>query len=446
VKGENMSRRRIWSFQEVLDQVDVISILLVAGISSILGFFGVPSLSILEGLILGLLAIIGFAMMRDRFVRDKLSKRLDQLENNVVLDNFFQHDTDEKPLLQDADDEIWLVRQTGNFTFDLDTRLLEQFLERNKEGYIRIVLTAPTEAMLNQVALRNNLTIDTIDASFNLSRDRVRVIKNRIASRTKRLQVRFVPYPIQMNSIFVDPYHSKTDKRQAVIRYIGYNENVDDLRDMLDFTLRGDLGPGVFSYYFEEAQKIFLRSSKVVILTGLPRSGKTRTMQGLINSVPEADRDKLFSILSPRSANGGFEVIVNAEAPRTSVERQDGKDDVKLDVLKDVTNRLAAARGKILIVDDVRSYHLQCEEFIRTIKHLMDSLHVTLFLTLTLEERTHPGYEKIRSFVNEVEHHYRTTVLNEERWSDRERRLQQELEASLLLVKHAPDWGILPDS
>ncbi len=263
---------------------------------------------------------------------------------------------------------------------------------------------------------------------------------------TKRLQVRFAPYPVQMNSIFVDPDHGEKDKRKAVIRYIGYNENVNDLRDMLDFTLQGDLGPGVFSYYFEEAQKIFLRSSKVVVLIGGPRSGKTKMMQNLIKSVIETERDKLFSILSPRSTNDGFNVIINAEAAKPLVEHHNGQDDIKLDVLEDMTNRLKAASGKILLVDDIRSYHLKHQEFMRTIKGLVDNPVVTLFLSITLEERNHPDYEDMHSFTNDIEHHYRTTILNEEP-GNKEERLQQELEASLLLVKHAPpDWEILPDT
>ncbi len=441
-----MFRRRTWSSQELLDQVDVILTLLIAGISSILGFFGLISLSTLGGLVLAMLALVAFAQMRDRLVRNKLSKRLDQLEINVVLDNFFHRDTDEKPLLREADEEIWLVRQTGNFIFDLDLRLLEDFLERNDGGYIRIVLTAPTQTMLNQVALRNNLDDDRIKAAFSMSQSQVRVIRTGIARMTKRLQVRFAPYPVQMNSIFVDPDHGEKDKRKAVIRYIGYNENVNDLRDMLDFTLQGDLGPGVFSYYFEEAQKIFLRSSKVVVLIGGPRSGKTKMMQNLIKSVIETERDKLFSILSPRSTNDGFNVIINAEAAKPLVEHHNGQDDIKLDVLEDMTNRLKAASGKILLVDDIRSYHLKHQEFMRTIKGLVDNPVVTLFLSITLEERNHPDYEDMHSFTNDIEHHYRTTILNEEP-GNKEERLQQELEASLLLVKHAPpDWEILPDT
>lgn len=443
-----MFRHRRWSFQEWLDQLDVIIALVIAIICGVLGLLSYIPLSALEASILTVLAIIAVAQVRDRVVRDKVSRRLDQLESNVVLDNFFRRDTDEKPLLQNADDEIWLVRQTGNFTFDIDLELLKRFLRRNEKGRIRIVLTAPTDPMLNQVALRNNLPSDRIKRSFYWSQKRVDDIRDEIV--TRRLEVRFTPYPTQMNSIFVDPHHSDSEKSQAVIRYIGYNENVDDLRDMLDFSLRADLGPGVFSYYFGEAKKIFLRSSKVVVLIGGPKSGKTKMMQDLVNSVPETDRDKLvFSVLSPRNTNGEFEVIVNGKSVGTIVEQQNGKDDAKLRVLKEVAGELKKASRKILIVDDVRSYHLKCQEFIGTIRDLVHDPTVTLFLSITREERRHPDYKDLHSFTSEIELNYRTTILDEELGSkEQKQRLKEELEASLLLAKHVPltNWKILTDA
>jgi hypothetical protein len=51
----------------------------------------------------------------------------------------------------------------------MDGRLFQGFLERNRNGMIGIVVTAPTQLMLDQIALRNNLDEDRIRAQFTLA-------------------------------------------------------------------------------------------------------------------------------------------------------------------------------------------------------------------------------------------------------------------------------------
>ncbi len=164
-----MPRHPLRNLEMLLEQADIVITLVVAAICSVLSFLGIVTQSILGGLVLAILALVAYASMRDRSARDKITKRLDQLEGNVLLDNFFQRDTNEAPLIQDAEDEIYIVRQTGNFTFEMDGRLFQGFLERNRNGMIGIVVTAPTQLMLDQIALRNNLDEDRIRAQFTLA-------------------------------------------------------------------------------------------------------------------------------------------------------------------------------------------------------------------------------------------------------------------------------------
>jgi nucleoside-triphosphatase len=428
--------KRIW------DQVDTVFALLVAGVCSVFGVVGVAPPYVLASATLITLTVLAFALIRDRLEREKTQSRLNQLLsqfNDPLPDTFFKYKTDEIPLLHEAEQEIWMVQETGNLISEKAHVQITSFLRRGGEA--KIVVATPTRAVLHYLAFRNHrLTPDAIKARSDSFRYQIESILRSMGTDAKRLQIRFTPYPLEVTSVFVDPQSEIEKKRKAVIRYAGFRLAYDE---KLDFSIQGDASPRIFSHYFREAQQFFEHASKIVLLTGEPGVGKTTLITKLLEDVNSEDQASIFSVISREILNGsertGFEVITSGGSnPRDfATRRDDGVYDVDMKVWDTIAVELKKAHeeGKIIILDEIGPMQLQSQAFVDALEKIVNDPIATMFATIALEDGKSIHLRRLKL-------HYRSTVLlltsNEHVRARIEKNLEREMKSSLYIATRIP--------
>ena len=421
------------------EQLDPMFALLLGAICSILGIIGVIQPSIVASATLLTLTVLAFALMRDRSEREKLQSKLSQFAGrfeDANPDFFFKHTTDETSLLQDAEREAWLIQETGNFILETKKAQIASLLRRG--GTVRFVVTTPIEETARLVAFRNaDMTSEAIITRSNSFLHHIESILREIGEDATRLQVRFTPYPIDTTSILVDPSNSEQRKRRAVIRNAGFRVPYDK---KLDFSIRGDMSPKVFSHYFQEAQYLFENASKIILLTGEPRVGKTKTIKKLIDNIADEEHSYLFFVISYAIWKGdertGFEVVTSASSERRSfaTRRSEGDYEIDTEVWTSVATELEQAHksGKIIILDEIGPFQLMNPRFLSIVEKIVNDPTTIMFATVASDDRNIPPLRKIK-------YHYRSTLLRltsiENERIESEKNLEQEMKTALNLAK-----------
>lgn len=425
------------------DRLDTVLALLLAAACSILGLLGVASPSLLASATLATLTILAVALMRNRSEREKTQNRLDQLLsqfNDPLPDAFFKYATDESPLLQDAEREVWMVQETGNLISEKAHTQIISFLRRG--GVVRIVVATPTEVLLQQLAFRNLLfTSEDIRSRSKSFRSQIESISRSVGSNAERMQVRYTPYTFGALTVFVDPRSEIESKRKAVIRYAGFRLTFNE---ELDFSMQCDKSPRVYSHYFLEAQQLFGYASKIILLTGEPLCGKTTLISNLVNRISSQDKDYVFSVISRTLWDGkecaGFEVITSGTTePRSfGMRRGDGTFDLDMTVWTSIAAELEQAykNRRIIVLDEIGPMQLQNQAFVNVVEKFVNDPTVTMFATVAMEDRKNVILGKLKL-------HYRSTVLaltqDEQSRIEIEKNLEQEMESSLYVAAHIPN-------
>lgn len=424
------------------DQADAILALLLAAICSILGLLGVVPASLLSSATLATLTVLALVLMRNRAEREKTEHRLDQLLSQLhrpLPDTFFTHKTEEIPLLQEAEREIWLVQETGSLIGEKAYPQIASLLRRG--GAVRVVVTAPTDIILRFLAFRNHpLTSEALKARSGLFNHLIEGILKNIGTVTEQLQVRFLPYPTEVTSVIIDPQSEVEKKRKAIIRYAGFRIAFDE---KLDYSIQGDTSPRVFSHYFREAQQFFLHSSKIVLLTGEPGCGKTTLMAQLVENLSPEDQILVFSVISravlDKNKRVGFEVVTseNVQPRRFATRRDDGSYDVDGAVWTGIAAELeqASKDGKIIVLDEIGPMQLQNQAFTSVVEKIANDPMSTLFATIASEDSKNFTLRKMKL-------HYRSTVLlltsNKRVRNTIEKELEKEIKSSLYVATRIP--------
>ena len=152
----------------------------------------------------------------------------------------------------------------------------------------------------------------------------------------------------------------------------------------------------MFAHYFDEAQRAFAHAAKVVLVTGPPRSGKTRLFESVLAKI--SDPPELFYAISPaladRNKRLGFAVKFTAgEAPvtfatRTGQEQQYRYDDV---VWPKLTEQLqnAVAKHQVIVLDEVGPMQLAYPTFVDFVRQVIDDANATLIATIAEDDSLH---------------------------------------------------------
>jgi|GEM_PF-6362274 nucleoside-triphosphatase len=429
-------------FARLWQHIDALAGLVVALLFSVAGILGMASLPVLVSATLITLAIIALAVIRDRVARERASSNVRDLLTRVQdpsPDYFFHKETSETPLLRAAEHEAWLVQETGSLITERNQGDLVKLLLRG--GTVRFLLTAPTEFAARLVAFRNaSLNHDTILSRHRQCRGQLEAIMSRVGDSAENLQVRYTPFPVDATSVIVDPCALVRARQLGLVRFTGFGIPYPQKPD---FNIRGDSSPHILNHYYQEAQTLFHNASKVVLLTGPPRSGKTTLLERLVETFER--NPELFYVITrevgPSGDRTGFEVFtsVQRQPRRFAAKTGNGEYEVYDAELASVTEQIRTAYydRKVILLDEIGPLQARNQQFTKIVSLLLDDPRATLFASVAAEPK-HP-------FISMVRRHYRSTVIRigADESGQIHDQLIQELGASLRLTHALPRdmWG-----
>jgi nucleoside-triphosphatase THEP1 len=426
----------------ICEYFDTALVLTLAAVCAVLGYQNKISPNILASATLATLTALGVVLIRDRAARERVRIQISGVErrmseliggiHSMHADALFNHPTleeEEKKLLREAEDEAWIVQETGAKIAEGTKTSLTNLLRR--DGAIRMIVAAPSDFTVRLMAFRNaNLNSDGMANRAHTFNDHVIDITNQVAERAEKLQVRFVPYPMEFTCIMGDPLSPVRERSRAVVRYAGFRVPYDD---KIDFALSASTSPKAFSYYVRQVELMFIHSYKVVLLAGPPRSGKT-TMMDKLRDRYQQNSEVYFAIsraIGDREDRRGFELITTHkhESPVTWAERKGDGYEVNQAALNTLADELKAAHqsGKVIVLDEIGPLQTQNSAFSEVVKEIISDPSATLFASVQLVSEK----DDLMSW---AKRHYRSTVIhmgNEQEQSAVLKQLQAELDASL---------------
>jgi nucleoside-triphosphatase THEP1 len=361
------------------------------------------------------------------------------------LDAAFQRESDERPLMRSATRELWLVQETGNLIAEKAKGEILEFL--GKGGSVYATFTAPTTNVARLMALRNaNLSADAILKRSSLAREHLANLLSNVGPSAERFSVRYIPYPVSFTLVVADPSDATPENRKAIARSAGFKL---PFADKIDLTVSGARSPKTLAHFISEAKRHFLFASKVIFLTGPPRSGKTTLFKQVVELYRKSQG--LYYVLSlaqwSKTERLGFEYItteINAPVPFAS-RNAAGTYDVLSGSLEPVlaSVREAHQEGKVLLLDEVGPLQLQEPGFCDLIQEIVEDPRSSLIASLAEPSQ---GGDGARGFIEDLVHHPRSSVLQLRQGDNEEEilgRLKEELSSALTLYSQMPRalWG-----
>ena len=210
---------------------EVLVVIIVAATCAVLHLLHRIDEHVLPAVTLATLALLGFSILHDRHSRGALQKSardltalataLNEKLDRPLAESFFTHETDEKPLLAGAEQEVWAVQETGALLTERYKNELIELLENGRK--VRMVVTTPNEATARLMSLRNaNLESGDLLHRAKLLNAHARDVVNRVGANAEHLTIRYLPYPVDTTCVLVDPRHRSLARRQAVVRQAGF--------------------------------------------------------------------------------------------------------------------------------------------------------------------------------------------------------------------------------
>lgn len=396
-------------------QVDPLVALVIGVTAAVLASLDKLPADYVTPLLLSTLSLVAFTIMRDREQRHTLSESLRDLSARTrppEASSVFATRSSEIPVIEQARHEIWSVQETGSLIVETCRKELIALLERG--GRLRLVLTAPTEGTSRSLALRNATLTDYIAIQGRAAtfRHLVRDLCNHNPNFAERLEVRYVPYAVGDTFVLTDATHPN-DHPRLLFRAAGFGVPFER---KLDLVCDAASAPNLFSLYKDQFERMFMLSSKIVLLTGKPKSGKTTAIESLLNS-DLASSNAVYSAVSPADMRGdrrtGFSVRTSAGRTSTFATRQAGDYAVDLAVWDQVAEEINEARlaGKVLIIDEIGPMQARSAAFCKAIEAVMDDESASMIATLAGADEF-----PLRSALLQ---HYRSTLLHLDGVADR---------------------------
>lgn len=406
-----------------LEHIDVVGALVVAIAVSIFSLFdyqeNVANIAVL--VTLGLLCVV---LIRDRDSRESLRQAILGLAAQMQPpspESFFGDSRSEQPVIQVASRELLIVQETGNKLLTDGRQAMVELLRRH--GRVRLVLAAPTEDVGRLMALRNStLTPEDILNRYNSVTPQLQALQHEAGDSATGFEVRYSCYPLDFTCVISDP--STADPKgssRALVRLAGFRVPFEQ---KMDFELDSRAMPGLYSSYANQARAYFHSASKIVLLTGPKRSGKTTLLEEVVSehmsSRPEF-RGSLFTVMSRQilrpddGERDGFEFVITADkvARRFATKDQkSGRYEVDQDEVRRVAELIGAARvrGQVVVVDEIGPLQLLCPEFDRVVDELLSDPRSCLIGTLASVDSA-TDYPSTRARLQQMSRHFRTTLL-----------------------------------
>lgn len=334
-----------------------------------------------------------------------------ELSTPATADRFFGHRSPENPLIEQAQDELLMIQETGSLVFEQCKSGLTNALKRGTRTRMIVVDPSPQSATL--LAFRNaNMHRDGIAARAKQFAAHLEDLLGSAPYLAERLEVRFCPYPICSTMVMINPASSEGQRSHSLIRLAGFRVPFDD---KLDFYVSRDSAPKTFSHYVAEFGNLWRASSKILLVTGEPRAGKTTLFSRLVPEIVALG--PIYSCITDARMNKygkreGFESRTTrvAEPRLIAVRNASGNYEPDLKVIDEIAGEIEeqSRKSRLLIIDEIGPIQLQSRRFANVITTLFDNPSVSLIASISLDDGKHPLLKRFKS-------HFRADVMRLER-------------------------------
>ncbi len=388
--------------KDFVDLVDPLTTVAAGLLLGVLGLLGKVTVTQLSAAILGVLSLFAFTIVRDRLGRRSLSRRIEVLVKRIESpnpDEVFGTETDERGIIRAAHNEVWLIQETGNQITERARAEIAALL--GKKGKVNLLVTMPSDGVATMMAFRNaNLSKTAFMQRYVGLNAQLANIRQGLGSDRSGLKVRYLPYPIGMTCVIGDPESEATTAKQAIVRDAGF---MIPYERKLDFYISGMTSPKTFHAYFVQVLSMWAQASKIILLTGKPRAGKTKAIQDLLSEV--GTTDCIYYVVSKaeweNNQRTGFVVQTSRQQRAITFANRnaDGRYTTDSSIWDSIALEIhdAVLSCKFIVIDEIGPLQLESAQFRKEILRLIDDPNTYAACTIALDNTAHPMLEQLKS-------------------------------------------------
>lgn len=313
------------------------------------------------------------------------------------------NEKNERAIISNASKELILLQETGNLIIERHRKELKQFLRSG--GHLSVIVCSGETSTQSLLAFRNEDLHHSSEITHRLEtfHDQVRTLVQspfkRASGLSKRIDIRYCPYPIDITSVF----SPDIDVKAAVVRFAGFKV---PYQKKLSLTVEDEYMPVLYQYYAKQIQEYRQASYKKILITGKPHEGKTTLIKKLIQKIDITDTTPIFYIYTEEIVTDGkrtgFNVISSVHPEeRLLAERNDEKSglpyDVHVDVLDSLAEELLAHQNKVLIIDEIGIMQMKSNAFVAAIEKIFNNPYCVLIGTITEDSRGNSTLESAKN-------------------------------------------------
>jgi nucleoside-triphosphatase len=405
-----MSRiRKFLSF--IWRNIDASLCLILAIAAGIMGIWGMKVNYVVSS-IAGVLALLSYGILRDREIREKLNAKLLSFEVPPSTDNLFLEKSDEGFLIKKATSEIVLIQETGSKIFKDYRGEITNLL--NNGGTVRcIIVQGQDENLINLMAFRNFdlYDIDLMKEQIHNGLEMIKLIQRNSKEHSKKLEIRFFPYPMDITGIFIDT--KSKQNMSALVRLQGFKLKYEEKPTLKIYGLNSSRS---FQLYCNQMENIWKFSTKCILLTGKPGVGKSTLLKKVVNKIEKLNKNKFTvqgfyteSIIKNNKRIGFKTITIDESKSDILTTREKGNyilvkktmDDLIIPAMKE---GIENPNTNLLIIDEIGPIQLQDKQFKVMIQRALNTHRISILGIIAQSNEDD-------DFIEEVLCNYRTSIV-----------------------------------
>jgi nucleoside-triphosphatase len=399
----------------IVINLDTVLSIILAAIAAVLSTFG-GEIEYVLAATAGVLIVLSIGTLRDRNARESLVQQIQnirleikQFAGQMSADDFFSHKTNEQLIIVQAENEIFLLQETGRLIAETNRRDLVNFLRRG--GRIRWVSVLDSPSIIELMAFRNAnlITPQLMAGRMRSGFEMIEVLANEAGSNATQLEVRFFPYPTDLTAVFKDPNHVDHRKREALVRLQGFQVTFDD---KLDFRINSYNSKEVYELFRQQMENIWHSSTKCIFLTGKPRVGKSTLLSKLVDIIRQSTDLKIVGFITHDIKNESGDRIAfetttvdKLERGQLAVKKDKGYYELDHNTMEEIilpTLLTGVEEADLLVIDEVGPIQLQSTKFQNLINSVLEKRNISVIGIVA--SQGHP-------YLSKIHQHYRTGLI-----------------------------------
>ncbi|WP_083928544.1 nucleoside-triphosphatase [Marinobacterium rhizophilum] len=358
------------------------------------------SLALLAGIIpVFILFVFSYALLKEienyreaerrNNLAEDVSKKVIHSLGTPEADKFFSTKTSESKYIRQAASLLWFVQETGSLLSETYRSEIISFLQGG--GKIKVLLASPDNTTASLMAFRNSTlsSSQSFQARSEKFTEHMFEISKSAKSYNNQLEIRYLPYPVSYTMVMADPHSNVKDHCQALVRLAGFKVPYEE---KADFPVSFSSSPNTFNVYRNQFESMWSVASKLTLITGKPRSGKSTLMDYLIKLSVRANPYYVLSkeILSDNDERIGFEAITSEFSSARRFANRNEKElyDVDSLIWDDIADEIEISINngvRLFFVDEIGPMQLRSEKFCSAIKRLIESFEISAYFTVADE-------------------------------------------------------------